>query len=550
MIQIILSHTMKSQTKIAKVVGNLFKIYFPYSPDTVIQVRQLEGRKYISDRKPKHWTCPISTVNALALRKFGFELSGLTSKELDTILEPFGKAANEIKPVEVPSFKKQLYPFQKTGVGFLEAKNGRALIADEMGLGKTIQTLAYLENNPRMRPAVIVCPASLKLNWKREIREGMEAEVEILSGKKPWDIFCIDIIIINYDILADWIDYIEGINPKIIITDECHYYKSSKTNRTKAVRKLAKGVPHFIALSGTPIVNRPIEIYNAASIINPMLFTNFWSYANKYCGAKHNGFGWDFSGSSNTEELHEILTKSIMIRRKKKDVLKDLPDKVRSFIPFEINNIKEYKQAENNFITYIKETKGEKAAEKAKGAKILVQIEALKQLAVAGKMDSAIEWIYDFLETGEKLVIFAIHKFVITRLMNEFKDVAVKIDGSVSLVDRDKAVQTFQSSSKAQLLVGNMKAAGLGITLTAASNVAVIELPWTPGELDQAEDRTHRIGQNNSVNIHYLLAAGTIESDIAYMLDRKRKVLDAVLDGKVTEDESLFSEIMNKYLLN
>ncbi len=541
---------MKPQTKIAKVVGNLFKIYFPYNPDTVTQIRQLEGRKYISDGKPKYWTCPISTVNALALRSFGFGLSGLTKKEMEIIIEGIPTRSSSIKPIWPSTFKKQPYSFQPYGVGFLEAKNGRALIADEMGLGKTIQTLAYLENNPRMRPAVIVCPTTLKLNWKQEIQECMEAEVEILSGKKPWDIFCNDIIIINYDILADWIYYIKEINPKVIITDECHYYKSNKANRTKAVKKLAKGVPHFIALSGTPILNRPIEIYNAASIINPTLFTNFWSYANKYCGAKHNGFGWDFNGSSNTEELHEILTRSIMIRRKKKDVLKDLPDKVRSFIPFEINNGKEYKQAENNFITYIKETKGKQAAEKAKGAKILVQIEALKQLAVAGKMDSAIEWIYDFLETGEKLVIFAIHKFVITRLMSEFKNIAVKIDGSVNLIDRDRAVQAFQSDSKAQLLVGNIKAAGLGITLTAASNVAVIELPWTPGELDQAEDRAHRIGQKNSVNIHYLLAAGTIESDIAYMLDRKRKVLDAVLDGKVTEDESLFSEIMNKYLLN
>ena len=162
-------------------------------------------------------------------------------------------------------------------------------------------------------------------------------------------------------------------------------------------------------------------------------------------------------------------------------------------------------------------------------------------------MSSVMDWIHEFLETDNKLVVFAIHKFVIDLLMERFGNVAVKIDGSVKMKDRDAAVQSFQNDDSCRLFVGNIKAAGLGLTLTAASNVAIIEYPWTPGDLVQAEDRCHRIGQKNSVNVHYLLANNTIENTLAAILDSKRKVLDKVLDGVETEDDSLLTELINKY---
>jgi len=457
-----------------------------------------------------------------------------------------------------------------------------------MGLGKTIQALAYVHLHPEISPVIIICPASLKLNWAQEIEACMDGrKIQLLEGTTPSELSdSSDIIIINYDVLKFWADAIKAIHPGLIITDEAHYFKSNRALRTKAVKKVAKGVPHFIALSGTPIVNRPMELFNALQIIDPSAIPSFWDYAKKYCGAKHNGFGWDFSGASNTEELHEKLTGSVMIRRKKKDVLKDLPDKVRSFIPFELSNKKEYKKAEDNFIEFIKDrTRSDldKTEEKLKeelketmekygvdsydfgdhilnkdeivkdkvakvsNAPVLTQIESLKQLAVEGKIEGVIDWVRNFLEVDGKLVIFATHKNVIARLMKEFGSIAVKIDGSVSMEDRDKAVQSFQNNDKIQLFVGNIKAAGIGLTLTAASNVAFIELPWTPGDLDQAEDRCHRIGQKNSVNIHYLLAHGTIESELAHLLDSKRQVLDSVLDGITSVEESLLTELMNKY---
>ena len=320
--------------------------------------------------------------------------------------------------------------------------------------------------------------------------------------------------------------------------------------RTKATKKLARKVPHVIALTGTPIVNRPMEGFNIVQAVDKAIFPDFWKFAHTYCGAKHTGFGWDFTGATNRSELHQKLTQSIMIRRKKADVLKDLPDKLYSFVPVELENGSEYALAEGDFIRYVQNTKGREAAKKAKQAEHLVKIEGLKQLAVEGKITQAIGWIEDFLDNSNgngKLVVFAVHKKTIDRLMKKFKEVAVKVDGSVSGDKRDVAVKAFQNNEDVKLFIGNIQAAGTGLTLTAASSVAFLELPWTPGELVQAEDRCHRIGQENAVNIYYLLAEGTIEEKIAELLDSKREVLNAVLDGEEMVETKLLTDLIKSY---
>jgi len=237
-----------------------------------------------------------------------------------------------------------------------------------------------------------------------------------------------------------------------------------------------------------------------------------------------------------------------MIRRLKRDVLPQLPPKARSFVPVQLHNREDYRLAEEDFIGFLRETKGAEAARRASNAEALAKIEALKQLSVQGKLAESIDWISDFLENGEKLVVFAVHRFVIDALMEKFSKIAVKIDGSVSLSERNKAVEAFQGNDKIRLFVGNIKAAGVGLTLTASSNVVFLELPWTPGDLSQAEDRCHRIGQKDSVNIYFLLAPDTIEERLAHILDSKRKVLDAVLDGEITAQESLLTELIKGYI--
>lgn len=549
----------------------VIKVKFPWNLDSLAEIKSISGRKWYDEKT--HWTIPLTLENYTILKNFNYKMRGDLKEWAEKTWKRENKPIKRIKSINIPGLKGKLFPFQEEGVGQLENWDGRILIADEMGLGKTIQTLAYLQLHQEKRPVIIICPASLKLNWAKEARKWIQVDsLQILQGTKINCKITADIVIINYKIISYWGAVLKAIQPKVIILDEGHYIKNNSAKRTKAVKKLCKGINHIIALTGTPIENKPVEIYNMVNIINPQLFPDPWAFKHRYCDAKYNGFGWTFNGAINTWELHNKLIKHVMIRRKKKDVLKDLPDKMYSFIPLEITNRKEYEKAENNFIKYVKDNvtieirkligqyfnedspvqiNDEKLkrlqAEKAEKATILAQIEALKQLSVRGKMNSVIDWIENFLESGEKLILFATHKFVIEELMNKFGKIAVKIDGSVLAINREKAILNFQNNKRIKLFIGNIKAAGLGITLTAASNVAFIEYPWTPGELIQATDRAHRIGQKFTVNIHYLLALNTIEEKIVNMLDDKQKVLDAVLDGKETETSNLLSELIKTY---
>jgi SWI/SNF-related matrix-associated actin-dependent regulator of chromatin subfamily A-like protein 1 len=519
----------------------VIRITFHYDMDTIMQSRTLPGRKYHPEEKV--WSAPVHIETLDLLSEWNFILDD----KLKTFIEKSKKRKDEIVSLGIPELKGKLFPFQVRGVAFLEDKNGRALIADEQGLGKTIEALAWLQLHQEKRPAIIVVPASVKLNWKKEAELWMtNTNIEILSGTKAKKIKG-NIVIINYDILFAWIEKIREKNPSVLILDEIHYTKSSKAKRTKAVKMLGKNIPHIIGLSGTPIINRPIEAFNTLKLIAPDLFPNFVEYTRLYCRPKWNGFGWDYSGSSNEKELHDKLIKTVMLRRLKSEVLTDLPDKIRSFIPIELDNSQDYKNAEIDFISYIRKEKGAEAAKNIERIEAMAKVEGLKQLAVKGKMKNAISWIQDFLETDNKLVIFATHHFVIDILMETFADIAVKIDGSVSQNNRQKAVDDFQTNEKIKLFVGNIQAAGIGITLTAASNVAFLELPWSPMLVEQAIDRLHRITQKFTVNAYFLLAIGTIEDRIAKILDMKRKTVDYIMDGIESENNSLIMELIKEY---
>ena len=542
-----LTKTIKTTSKrrislaINKDGERVIMIDFPYDLDMIHRIRSIPGRKH--HKEQTCWSVPLSKETTEKFVRWGFTID----ERLEKYLNKKELKQKELEVMTIKGLKGRLYPYQSSGVAFVDSKDGRALIADEMGLGKTIEALAWLQLHPKRRPVIIVTPAAVKINWSRKASEWMtDPGVEILYGEKPWDPTG-DILIINYDILPKWVNKLLMMSPKVLIADECHYFKNNKAKRTKAMKKLAKFIPYFIGLSGTPIENRPSELYNVISIINQSLFPKFWHFAKRYCGLRHNGFGWDYSGVSNTKELHELLTSSIMIRRLKKDVLKELPAKTYSYVPIEIDNSKDYKSAENDFIAYIRQFKGNNAAIRAKRAQALASTEVLKQLAVKGKIDSVISWIEDFLESDQKLVVFARHRFVVNTLMEAFPNVSVKIDGSVTGDKKQETEDRFQNDSSIRLLVGNLKAAGTGITLTAASNVAILEFPWTPGALSQAIDRCHRIGQKNGVVAHFLIATGTIEEKIAKLIDKKQKILDAVMDGKITKNEDLLMALIKHY---
>lgn len=519
--------------------GKFVIVKFPYDAALVDQVRRLEGRRWNSEKK--FWSAWASVENLKALAFLGFALDDTCQRLLNP---PKTEEIKIPKELELPD----LFPFQNDGVRFLQAHNGNGLIGDEMGLGKTIQAIGWMKLNPDKVPVVIVVPASLKINWEREISKWIGIRTSILSGKKPNPLMMqAPILIVNYDILQAWLPALRELKPAVMVVDESHYIKSNKAQRTKAVRELGKMVKHKIFLSGTPITNRPSEFYTVLNMLDPINFSSWMRYVKRYCGAYHDGYGWNVSGATHTNELFEKINGKLMLRRRKADVLKDLPAKARFVVPMEISNKKDYTSASSDLIRWIKTLKGDAKAMKAATAEALVRFGYLKQLAAEGKRENAVQWIKDSLDSNGKLILFAIHHVMIDYLAEELRNYSpVVVDGRVSMEKRQEAVDKFQNDPECRVFIGNIKAAGVGLTLTVSSNVVFLELPWTPGDCDQAEDRAHRIGQDKKVSIWYLLAANTIEEEIAEILDEKRKVLDAVLDGQETVEENMITELLKR----
>ena len=446
----------------------------------------------------------------------------------------------------------KLYKYQKKGVRKIQHFKGRALLADEMGLGKTLEALKWLHDNPDKRPAVIVCPASLKWVWETEASLHLGMRSEVLNGQKPPKGGFTgrhSLIIINYEILQHWSKYIQELNPQVLILDECHYIKNLRAKRTKAVQKLAKKIPCVIGISGTPLTNRPYELWSILNLIRPDIFNSVWTYRWRYCKPVRKPWGWEYKGADNLSELHRKLKSLMMIRRLKKDVLTELPDKTRQIIPMDVENRSEYQEALNNFITWITR-KSTIKAERAKRAERLVQMGYLKRLSAELKMKAVLQWIDDFLESSDgKLVLYCVHKKIIEQIHSKYKHISVVVDGSVTGRKRKIAIKTFQGNKSIRLFIGNIKAAGVGITLTAANTLAFVEMDWTPGDHVQAEDRIHRIGQKKAAMIYYLIAKGTIEEDLCELIQKKQTVLSATLDGKKKVNRLNIFDELQKVLL-
>lgn len=491
-------------------------------------VKAFSERKYDPDKKL--WKTPQRFAkDLLNILKGKIEMTP-ELKAIVQVHQELAKMSNlASSDFNVPNLRpgNELLPFQRAGVEF-KTKATRCLIGDDMGLGKTIQAIGYLALEPKKRPALIVVPASLKLNWKRELKKWLATDdvVAVLSGgnNQMAQILGATIVIINYDILDKWISTLSQMHFEIMVVDECHLIKNPKTIRNKAVKTMSKIVPEIIFMTGTPIVNRPVELFPVLNMIDEKSWPKFTSFAYRYCQAGNNGWGWSANGAANLEELHEFI-KPFCIRRTKSQVLTELPPKRRASIimQFDEKQRQEYLDAL------------EAAKNSSKAAEALRLIEAAKQAAVKGKLPAAIDWIETFIET-EKLVVFCTHNLTVEALMTKFGKQTVRLTGSENLQEREIAVDRFQNDDNVRLFVGNIKAAGVGITLTAASNVAFLELGWTPGDHSQAEDRCHRIGQTDSVTAWYLLADDTIEEKIFELIEMKRQWVETVHDGKPNDD--------------
>lgn len=428
--------------------------------------------------------------------------------------------------------------FQIKGIMFMEKMNGRALLGDDRGLGKTIQVLGYLAINPELRPAIIACPANAKYEWEEQLfQHTKNLDCQVLTGQKPYPIKK-DIIIVNYDILSYWENVLINLNPVFLGLDEAHYIKNLKAKRTASCQKIGKNINAIIPMSGTPIVNKPVEYFPVLNMICPKEFPSFWKYAFRYCDPKKGfrGQGWRFDGATNTKDLYNRV-KPFMIRRLKEEVLPELPPKQRIYVPIEISNRREYDKASKDFLKWYEEEYGRRRKEKAKKSSALVKIGKLKELAEIGKLKTAIEWIDEFLETtDEKLVIFCFYSTVFEQITKHYSKIACL--GRQSGRKRKEAIKQFQSDNTKRLFIGTISADKEAITLTAASTSLFIGMGFTPGGQDQAEDRILRIGQEaSSVNIYYLIGRNTIDEYVWDIIEKKRKIVSQIIDGKEVDSE-------------
>ena len=559
--------------KSAELLDNKLRVKFSYSLDTLNKVKSLDGRKWVPSTKS--WDCAASFSNIEQLLEWDFILNVPLMK----LWEKLNNAV-DVKIESIPNFgNAELVPrdYQLQAVAFAEKNDYSCLIGDDMGIGKTIEALAILAYNPILRPALVVGPSAVKYKWEREINKWMPDEVvQVIDGKKNQEIYG-SIVVINWDILfyskmidnprwiagkpdADGNKYdkdgkkitktIKKFFPRddlfeydfsIIFGDEIHKINNPKAGRTIAFQALAKLTGKCIGLSGTPIKNRPKDFFNILNIIAPAVFDNRWRFEGRYCDRKHNGFGWDSSGSSNIEELHQKI-KQIMIRRTIEEVLPELPKNQRIVVPFVIDNRKEYDEAFEEF---------KLLAESGDVAGIRFIIDSkLKQLAVEGKLKQSIKWITDYLESGKKLVVSCFHTKIADEVFNSFDaKKTVRITGGLGASEKDKRAEQFQNDPKINLAVCNIEAAGEGIDLFSANTTFNMEFRWDPTIHDQFERRVLRMGQTSDKCFSvYPVAVGTIEEELYSMIDSKRAIIDAVIDGKVTEDDSMFVSLMKNIL--
>lgn len=458
-----------------------------------------------------------------------------------------------------------LLPYQRGGVAYAVARPG-TLIADEMGLGKTVQAIG-VANVTGAKRILIVCPASLLGNWKNEIGRwqtlGHPVHIVRAGAKWPANIKT-GFVIVNYDIVSRY-PAIKTESWDLMVVDEAHYLKNREAKRTKWIlgarantRKKQEAIEPISAertllLTGTPITNRPAEIFTLIHRLDPKRWTSFTNFAKRYCGAVFDGYGLQMGEPTNLDELQMRLRETVMVRRIKADVLTELPAKRRQIVLVDVDGASSLVAAERKIEeeTEAAVAQASYAAQKAEAegseteyTDAVAKLQAARKIAFTEmarvRHETAVAKIPAIIEhlenTDGKIVVFAHHKTVVSKLMDALGPYgAVSITGETPNERRQEIVEQFQTNPDIRFFVGNMQAAGVGITLTASSHVVFAELDWVPATLSQAEDRTHRIGQRASVLVQHLVIDGSIDARMAETVVKKQEMIDKALDDDVEE---------------
>lgn len=548
-----------------------YYLQFKYHPLMVDVVKRIPGRKF--DGKLNMWVIPKSfyppgkytqkayvDIYANWAVKQGYEKSvqkgaqasrpdvHYTLPPMPDLLSPHG-------------LKIEPFPYQKQGIAYALQKK-RCFFGDQPGLGKTLQAIgtAFIA---KTWPVLVICPASLKINWQREWKKFTGKDAIILDdrNKNNWyryfEMKCCDVFITNYESLKKFFveDFAGGVTRSIrlkpeaglfkcVIIDESHRCKSSKTQQSKICYKLCQGKEYRFLLTGTPSINGPKDLIEQLKIMGRLDdFGGYKSFEENFMQGPRQ--------ASNLEMLNWRLWNTCFFRREKAKVLDQLPDKMRQVVNMDITNRKEYQDAERDLINYLSsyENADDEKLRRAERGKVMVQMQKLRQIAARGKIQAAVEFIQDIMDSGEKLIVFAFLKEVVQEIKDVFPN-AVTIVGDNTSQERQNAVDRFQNDPKCKLIICNYKSAGVGLTLTASSRVAFIEFPWTFADCEQAEDRAHRIGQKDSVNCYYFLGKNTIDEDSWEIIQTKKDIANDVTgtDDQVPEKtvDAMIFKMSNK----
>lgn len=472
----------------------------------------------------------------------------------------------------------KLFNHQNEGIAFL-IKKKKAILADEMGLGKTKQAIIAAKHDNE-KATLVICPASLKINWKREIGMCYNDLICIIESGPVGKIPVANWYVINYDMLpkyeAQILDLIKVKWIDTIVIDEAHYIKGKSTIRSKTTLAIAEKAERVYCLTGTPVMNRPAELYNLLKAIKHPLGEAKTTYIKRFCGGQMKTLVRDLfkgktffvdpsksypfraqkqrykvytfvddTGAMHLPELHKEIQGSIL-RRTKKEVL-DLPEKIISIEVCDLDREwkMKYEIAWDEYIDWVQRNPEGKDLENIMIAKHLVEIGKLKQVCSLAKINRIVADVGNAIEQGEKVIIFSQYTETIDTLFSMIPN-AVKLTGTSTMEERQQAVDEFQTLPDVKVFIGNMKAAGVGINLTAASIVVFADMEWTPGIHDQAEDRAHRIGTEGTVNVYYYVVKDTIEEDIVAVLEEKRGIVEEIIEGKKSVGGSVSAEILTR----
>ena len=539
---------------------NYYRIVFSYSPMIVSAIKEIPGRRF--DPVSKSWIVPLASKSQVEAfgKRYGFQWGTTQRAEEVGEIPPLPELGIDI-PLGI-----NLFPYQKQGVAYC-LQHPHTIIGDKPGLGKTAQAIASVIGAQRY-PCLIICPATLKINWQREVDKfsGGKCRAMILSDKNArtwpqyWSAGLVQFFIVNYESLKKFfvekftnkegqrlmlshIKFKENLTElfKSVIIDESHRCKNGSTQQSKFCMGLARDKDMVLLLTGTPVVNKPKDLIPQLHIMGMLPdFGGYKYFVNRYCSGDKE--------ASNLRELNYKLNLNCFYQREKQDVLKDLPSKMRQTIICDITNRKEYIDAYDNLLRYLKEYRNadDEKLRKAMKGEVIVRINVLRQIAARGKVASVREFIDDLRESNEKLILF----MNLIELGDAFKQLypnAVVIRGGMSDIEKQRSVDKFQNDPDCLLAICNIKAAGVGLTLTASSRVAFVEFPWTYADCEQCEDRAHRIGQKDSVTCYYFLGKDTIDEQVYKIIQTKKSIAQTVTGSTEQIEESVIDDIINLF---